>query len=179
MYLHPIEAAWRRFRSGPHADLLRKSLETRSSYLRFIHMARLPNEIVLPGAVAWNLVALGEARASGWADRLANQHRGLVAGQHHLWAAYREGKTIYTIGAGARRLPGPLALAGPHAYRGAPVALALPSAGSAVWSSSPTTNEQYRTRKRPSPNPSPRLAGGVRRPSSPTSGGRTKQPRDP
>ena len=28
-------------------------------------MARLPNEIVLPGAVAWNLVALGEARARG------------------------------------------------------------------------------------------------------------------
>jgi hypothetical protein len=48
MDLHPVEAAWRRLRSGPHADLLRKSLEARSSYLRFIHMARLPNEIVLP-----------------------------------------------------------------------------------------------------------------------------------
>jgi hypothetical protein len=64
MDLHPVEAGWRRLRSGPHADLLRKSLEARSSYLRFIHMARLPNEIVLPGAVAWNLVALGE-RARG------------------------------------------------------------------------------------------------------------------
>jgi len=29
-------------------------------------------------------------------------------------------------------LPGALALAGPHAYRGAPVAIALPSAGAAV-----------------------------------------------
>jgi hypothetical protein len=28
-------------------------------------MTRLANEIVLPGAVAWNLVALGEARARG------------------------------------------------------------------------------------------------------------------
>jgi hypothetical protein len=27
MDLHPIEAAWRRFRNGPHADLLRKSPE--------------------------------------------------------------------------------------------------------------------------------------------------------
>jgi hypothetical protein len=180
MYLHPIEAAWRRFRSGPHADLLRKSLETRSSYLRFIHMARLPNEIVLPGAVAWNLVALGEARASGRADRLANQHRGLAAGQRQprLGRLPRRQNHLHHR-VGTRRLPGALALAGPHAYRGAPVALALPSAGSAVWSSSPTTNEQYRTRKIPSPNPSPRLAGGVRRPSSPTSGGRTKQPRDP
>jgi hypothetical protein len=69
MDLHPIEAAWRRFRNGPHADLLRKSPEARSSYLRFIHMARLP------GAVTWNLVALGEAPARQSAPRLA-------AGQH-------------------------------------------------------------------------------------------------
>ncbi len=98
MDLHPVEAAWRRFRNGPHADLLRKSLEARSSYLRFIHMARLPNEIVLPGAVAWNLVALGEARARGERTGSSISIEGsLLVNTSHVWAAYREGKTIYTI----------------------------------------------------------------------------------
>jgi hypothetical protein len=49
----------------PRAELVRKSIEARQSYLRFIRMGRLPNEIVLPAAVAWNLVALHEARARG------------------------------------------------------------------------------------------------------------------
>jgi len=45
----------------PRADLLRKSIEARSSYLRFIHMGRLPNKIVLPGAVAWKYSGRGFA----------------------------------------------------------------------------------------------------------------------
>ncbi len=61
-------------------------------------MARLPNEIVLPGAVAWNLVALGEARARGERTGSPISIEGsLLVNTSHVWAAYREGKTIYTI----------------------------------------------------------------------------------
>ena len=74
------------------------SLEERSSYLRFIHMARLPNEIVLPGAVAWNLVALGEARARDERTGSSISIEGsLLVNTSHVWAAYWESKTIYTI----------------------------------------------------------------------------------
>ena len=98
MNLHPIEAAWRRFRNGPHADLLRKSLEARQSYLRFIKLDRLPNEIVLPSGVAWNLVALQEARARGERDGSSISIEGsLLVNTVQVWAAYREAKTIYTI----------------------------------------------------------------------------------
>jgi hypothetical protein len=65
MDLHPVEAARRRFRNRRRAELLRKSLEARQGYLRFIRIGRLPNEIGLPGAVAWNLAALEEAGARG------------------------------------------------------------------------------------------------------------------
>jgi hypothetical protein len=34
MDLHPVEAAWRRFRNRRCAELLRKPLEARQSYLR-------------------------------------------------------------------------------------------------------------------------------------------------
>ena len=98
MDLHPVEAAWRRFRNGPRAALLRRSLESRSSYLRFIRMGRLPNEIVLPGAVAWNLVALDEARARGERTGASISIKGsLLVNTVHVWAAYRESKTTYTI----------------------------------------------------------------------------------
>jgi len=98
MDLHPIEAAWRRFRNGQHADLLRKSLEARQSYLRFIKLDRLPHEIVLPGAVAWNLVALEEARARGERTGSSISIEGsLLVNTVHVWAAYREAKTIYHI----------------------------------------------------------------------------------
>jgi len=98
MDLHPVEAAWRRFRNGPHADLLRKSIEARQSYLRFIRLARLPNEIILPGAVAWNLAALQEARARGERTGSSISIEGsLLVNTIHVWAAYREGKTIYEI----------------------------------------------------------------------------------
>ena len=96
MDLHPVEAAWRRFRNGPHADLLRKSLEARQSYLRFIKLDRLPNEIVLPSGVAWNLVALQEARARGERDGSSISIEGsLLVNTVQVWAAYREAKTIY------------------------------------------------------------------------------------
>jgi hypothetical protein len=96
-------------------------------------MARLPNEIVLPGAVAWNLVALAGRRGLGASGPANNQIEGsLPVNSSRVWTAYREGKTIYIIEPALVRLPGALALAGPHTYRGAPVAIALPSAGAAV-----------------------------------------------
>ena len=65
MNLHPIQQAWRRFRGSERGELLKRSLAMRQSYLDFIGLKRAPNEIVLPGAVAWNLVAVDEARARG------------------------------------------------------------------------------------------------------------------
>jgi hypothetical protein len=98
MDLYPVEAAWRRFRNRPRAELARKSIEARQSYLRFIRMGRLPNEIVLPGAVAWNLVAVHEARARGERTGESISIEGsLLVNTIHVWAAYREGKTIYEI----------------------------------------------------------------------------------
>ncbi len=98
MDLHPIEAAWRRFRNTVRADLLRRSLETRASFVRFLKLDRLPNEIVLPGGVAWNLVALDEARARGERTGSSISIEGsLLVNTVHVWAAYREAKVIYTI----------------------------------------------------------------------------------
>lgn len=63
--LHPIEAAWRRFRGSERIELLRRALTLRQSYLDFIGLKHPPAGIALPGAVVWNLVALDEARARG------------------------------------------------------------------------------------------------------------------
>jgi hypothetical protein len=85
----PIEPAWRRFCNGPRAELLRKSIEARPSYLRFIKLDRLPNEIVLPGAIGWNLVALLEARARGERTGSSISIEGsLLVNTVRVWAAY-------------------------------------------------------------------------------------------
>ena len=84
---------------------MRKSLDARQSYLRFIHLCRLPNEITLPGAVAWNLVALQEARARGERTGSSISVEGsLLVNTIHVWAGYREAKTIYTIDRALDRL---------------------------------------------------------------------------
>src|SRR5208283_3894003 len=96
--LHPIEAAWRRFRNSDRADLLRRARGLQPSYLDFIGLKRCPPEIALPGGVPWNLVALDEARARGEqaGDRISIKGS-LLVNTIHVWAAYRESKTIYQI----------------------------------------------------------------------------------
>jgi hypothetical protein len=96
--LHPIEAAWRRFRRSEHAQLLTRALELRQNYLDFIGLKRCPPEIVLPGAVVWNLVALDEARARGEkTGEWISVEGSLLVNTIHVWAAYRESKTIFEI----------------------------------------------------------------------------------
>ena len=57
-----------------------------------------PTRSVLTGAVAWNLVALGEARARGERTGQSISIEGsLLVNTSHVWAAYWESKTIYTI----------------------------------------------------------------------------------
>lgn len=100
MTLHPVEAAWRRFRSSAGGELLRESLRLRASYCESIGLARLPAEVLLPGAVPWNLLALTEAQARGeeTGDDLSVEGTRL-ANSVACWAAYRESKTVYNVDA--------------------------------------------------------------------------------
>jgi hypothetical protein len=112
MSLHPVEVAWRQFRRSPGGRLLAQSLALRGSYMDSIGLSRLPAEIVLPGAVPWNILALEEARARGerTGDRLSTEGTRL-ANTVAVWAAYRDAKTIYTVDAllveGLARTPWP------------------------------------------------------------------------
>ena len=63
--MHPVEAAWRKFRNSEHRDLFERSLRLRQSFLDSIGLKRCPPEAVLPLAVPWNLAALAESQKSG------------------------------------------------------------------------------------------------------------------
>ena len=92
-----ITSAWARFRNRPAGDL-RQALALRDEYLASINLPRLPAEVILPGAVPWNLLALAEARARGEeiGDTLSTEGNPLAASVA-CWAAYREAKTIYHV----------------------------------------------------------------------------------
>jgi hypothetical protein len=97
--------------TGHIADLLRKSLEARSSYLRFIHMAGCPTRSGCPAQ--WPGISLrsgGRARGERAGSPISIESS-LLINTSHVSAAYREGKTIYVIEPAARRLPGAHALA--------------------------------------------------------------------
>jgi len=96
--LHPVEAAWRKFRNSADHALLKRSLELRQSYLGFIGLQHSPAEVALPVGVPFNLLALEEARARGELSSRTLSNRGtLKANTVHVWAAYRQSKTIYSI----------------------------------------------------------------------------------
>ena len=63
--MHDGESAWARFRNGPGGDLLRQALTLRDESLASINLPRLPAEVILPGAIPWNLVAHEETRGRG------------------------------------------------------------------------------------------------------------------
>jgi hypothetical protein len=96
--MHPVEATWRRFRNSDERLWLTRCLEARKTYLDFIHLKSCPPEVVLPGAVAWNLVALAEARVRGERTGKSVSTQGsMLVNTVHTWAAYRQSKTIYQI----------------------------------------------------------------------------------
>jgi hypothetical protein len=93
-----VEAAWLRFKNGPGGALLHESLRLRGSYLDSISLPRLPPEVLLPGAIPWNLLAMREADARGdpIGDRLSREGT-ILANSVACWAAYRESKTVYAV----------------------------------------------------------------------------------
>jgi hypothetical protein len=103
--LHPVEAAWRRFRNSENYTLLRRSFELQQSYLDFIGLKRLPPEIVLAGAVPLNLVLNRTGQASVTPNDSSSRIDGrllaetILVNTVHVWAAYRNAKTIYEIDA--------------------------------------------------------------------------------
>lgn len=97
--LHPVEAAWRRFRNSEQYALLWRSIHLQGSFLDFIGLKSLPPEIVLPGAVPLNLIL---ERSERTPSALSRPHtriiaETLLANTVHVWAAYRGTKTIYEI----------------------------------------------------------------------------------
>jgi hypothetical protein len=93
-----VEAAWARFRNGPGGALLRKSLSLRSAYLASIGLPRFASEVILPGAIPWNILATREANARGEAIGHTLSAEGTTLAQSvAAWAAYREAKTLYTV----------------------------------------------------------------------------------
>lgn len=96
--MHDVEAAWARFRNGAGGGLLRAAVSRRGLYLETIGLPRLPAEVVLPGAVGWNLLALAEAEARGEAvGRSLSPEGTVLAHSVATWAAYRESKTLYRV----------------------------------------------------------------------------------
>ena len=96
--MHAVEAAWRRFRNSGHHALLEQSLEARQSYLDCVGLKRCPAEVVLPLAVPWNLAALAEAQRRGEPiGRRLGASVSMLVNTVHVWAAYREAKTIYEV----------------------------------------------------------------------------------
>ena len=96
--MHPVEAAWRKFRHSADYLWLARSLQDRRPYLDFLGLEALPPEVALPGALAWNLVALAEARARGERTGKSVSNKGsMLVNTVHTWAAYCQSKTIYQI----------------------------------------------------------------------------------
>ncbi len=93
-----IENAWARFRNSAGGALLQRSLGLRPSYLASIGLPRLPPEVVLPGAIRWNLLATEEAAARGKLAGPTLSREGTILAQSvATWAAYRESKTVYRV----------------------------------------------------------------------------------
>jgi hypothetical protein len=93
-----VEQAWLHFRKGPGGALLQEALWLRGPYLASIGLPRLPAEVMLPGAIPWNLLAKGEAEKRGEAIGQTLSVEGTVLAQSvATWAAYREAKTLYRV----------------------------------------------------------------------------------
>jgi hypothetical protein len=97
--LHPIEAAWRQFRSSRHVSLLHESIRAVPKLLPGLEVTRLPNEVTLPVAAPLAICMLLH-------DRLRAQYQHqlvlrfgceILANTIQVWAGYRECKLIYQV----------------------------------------------------------------------------------
>jgi hypothetical protein len=96
--VHSVEAAWRKFRNSEHHALLTRSLQLRQSYLDCIGLRDCPAEVALPVGVPWNLIAARDAQLRGerTGSYISNRDS-IVVNTVHVWASYRQAKTIYEI----------------------------------------------------------------------------------
>ena len=91
--LHPVEAGWRKYRNIRNTlDLLAQCFEQREAYLRFLRSPEFPPEVVLP-------MPLVETFVRQRSNNLQLDAFGIstLIISAHVWAAYRESKTIYEI----------------------------------------------------------------------------------
>jgi hypothetical protein len=91
--LHPVEAGWRKYRNIRNTlDLLAQCFEQREAYLRFLRLPEFPPEVVLP-------MPLVEPFVRQRSNKLQLDAFGIstLILSAHVWAAYRESKTIYEI----------------------------------------------------------------------------------
>ena len=96
--LHPVEAAWRRFRGSEAMALFRECLKRADAAIKSLGLRRLPVEVVLPGLVPYSLVPLLQGRSPfDQRDVKLTMANELMANSIHVWAAYREAKTIYRV----------------------------------------------------------------------------------
>jgi hypothetical protein len=97
--LHPVESIWRRFRKSER-DLFERCLKQRRTYLDSVDLKDCP--VPLPGDVPWNVIASAEAQARGERDGSPSRPGALLSNTVHsntvhVWAAYRQSKTIYEV----------------------------------------------------------------------------------
>jgi hypothetical protein len=92
--VHPVEAAWRKFRNSEHRDLFERSFKLRQSFLESIGLKRCPPEVALPLGVPWNLAALTEVQKGGKPIGRLGASNAMLVNTIHVWAAYREAKTF-------------------------------------------------------------------------------------
>jgi hypothetical protein len=96
--MNPVEAAWRKFRNSEHRDLFQRCLKLRQSFLDSIGLKQCPPEVALPLAVPWNLAALDETQRRGQqVGNMLSAATNMLVNTVHVWAAYRQSKTIYEI----------------------------------------------------------------------------------
>jgi hypothetical protein len=90
--LHPVEAAWRQFRNiRGMLEVLQEGLQARDSYLR-LAKSQVPTEVVLPVAAARVIL-----NHRVWGAKADVHDLSSVAVSLHVWAAYRESKTIFEV----------------------------------------------------------------------------------
>jgi hypothetical protein len=95
--LHTVEASWRQCRAGqPSGEMLRTCLKHLESYSKFIGLTNLPGEVALPMGIPATLFKNGAISIAP--DLLKdNVARSAMINTLHVWAAYREAKTIYEV----------------------------------------------------------------------------------
>lgn len=96
--MHPVEAAYRRFRKSEDWKLLERCLGQQQGYLDRAGLKQWPAGIVLPSGVLLHQVVFDQF--SGHAPTLGTEESdqaAMLINTVHVWAAYRQSKTIYEV----------------------------------------------------------------------------------